>query len=312
MGSFQLAFEETNMQYQIFVPHALNLHRYALSHVLDKQWTDSVLRERIQTHITCENSGLLHNTLPNGFLYILGSGLFTDYFVKDPEAIFGEPIDQWGFLEVLCNLLGGPGCEQSTELFDLIMLIDEINDIWDGQAKSNFNRLFRRRGLDLKVQRMHDTVTWRHMKDLSELSRLYAINFAERVFHDREYCEYLSYLIANMFGFLGVPTANSGGVAKIEMVSRKDWPSWLYETLRARDRGKCAQCGNSFDELDGELNVDHIIPLAEGGCNDLVNLQLLCAKCNKSKGRQKIRVTSSIPPYLTWGKTSRIWRRSET
>lgn len=41
---------------------------------------------------------------------------------------------------------------------------------------------------------------------------------------------------------------------------------------------RCALCG-----AVNNLQVDHIFPLAEGGTNDLDNLQLLCRRCNSIK-----------------------------
>ena len=41
----------------------------------------------------------------------------------------------------------------------------------------------------------------------------------------------------------------------------------------------CGDCGTVDD-----LTVDHIIPIAHGGTNDLENLQVLCNSCNCRKG----------------------------
>jgi 5-methylcytosine-specific restriction enzyme A len=49
--------------------------------------------------------------------------------------------------------------------------------------------------------------------------------------------------------------------------------------LIERDGAKCQRCGATDN-----LCVDHIVPLASGGSNDLDNLQLLCGHCNLSKG----------------------------
>ena len=41
---------------------------------------------------------------------------------------------------------------------------------------------------------------------------------------------------------------------------------------------KCLACGKKKP-----LTVDHIIPLSQGGRNDILNLQMLCQSCNSSK-----------------------------
>lgn len=41
----------------------------------------------------------------------------------------------------------------------------------------------------------------------------------------------------------------------------------------------CALCGSSKHP-----EIDHIIPIAKGGTNEISNLQVLCRKCNRSKG----------------------------
>jgi len=48
--------------------------------------------------------------------------------------------------------------------------------------------------------------------------------------------------------------------------------------------GHCALCGIS--KKDRPLDVDHIIPRSRGGKNELANLQVLCSKCNRSKGNK--------------------------
>ena len=46
-------------------------------------------------------------------------------------------------------------------------------------------------------------------------------------------------------------------------------------------RWKCNHCGK---DIRDENHVDHILPLAKGGSNDMDNLQLLCPPCNLRKG----------------------------
>lgn len=53
------------------------------------------------------------------------------------------------------------------------------------------------------------------------------------------------------------------------------------KALYVLQKGKCAHCGAS---ISNGYHVDHVMPLSKGGSNDRLNLQLLCKKCNLSKG----------------------------
>lgn len=58
-------------------------------------------------------------------------------------------------------------------------------------------------------------------------------------------------------------------------------PEWdkLRAAVFLRDDYTCAYC-----EIRGvALECDHIIPLAKGGSNDIVNLITACASCNRAK-----------------------------
>lgn len=48
-----------------------------------------------------------------------------------------------------------------------------------------------------------------------------------------------------------------------------------------RDNYQCKGCGKT--ENEAQLTIDHIIPLAKGGSNDISNLQTLCFQCNRKK-----------------------------
>lgn len=58
----------------------------------------------------------------------------------------------------------------------------------------------------------------------------------------------------------------------------------LREYIKSRDNFTCCNCGNSTHiEPNLLLEIDHIIPIAKGGCTVEDNLQTLCWKCNRSK-----------------------------
>lgn len=54
------------------------------------------------------------------------------------------------------------------------------------------------------------------------------------------------------------------------------------DTLFVRQSGACLGCKRT----DVKLTVDHIIAVSNGGSSDPSNLQLLCRRCNTSKGRK--------------------------
>ena len=57
----------------------------------------------------------------------------------------------------------------------------------------------------------------------------------------------------------------------------KEVRTYIYQ----RDKYHCQSCGKTHQETN--LTIDHIIPLARGGTNDLSNLQTLCFTCNQRK-----------------------------
>lgn len=54
------------------------------------------------------------------------------------------------------------------------------------------------------------------------------------------------------------------------------------ETIYERDEGICQICGDPV--LDSDYEIDHIVPLAEGGLHEAQNLQLAHPSCNRRKG----------------------------
>lgn len=57
-----------------------------------------------------------------------------------------------------------------------------------------------------------------------------------------------------------------------------------WEELCAKYGNHCLACGRD----DVPLTVDHVIPLSQGGANDISNLQPLCLSCNCSKNTRTI------------------------
>lgn len=64
-----------------------------------------------------------------------------------------------------------------------------------------------------------------------------------------------------------------------------------YEVLK-RDSFTCQYCGQMAPEVI--LEVDHIIPVAEGGDDEIFNLITSCRDCNRGKGRVQLDDNTTI------------------
>jgi len=53
-----------------------------------------------------------------------------------------------------------------------------------------------------------------------------------------------------------------------------------------RDRFTCQYCGKMAPDVI--LEVDHIVPVAEGGGDEITNLITSCMDCNRGKGKRKL------------------------
>ena len=62
---------------------------------------------------------------------------------------------------------------------------------------------------------------------------------------------------------------------------RQPIPRKLRHQVFKRDGYRCRECGASKDETS--LEIDHIVPVARGGTNNIDNLQTLCRECNRMK-----------------------------
>lgn len=59
----------------------------------------------------------------------------------------------------------------------------------------------------------------------------------------------------------------------------------VRESVAKRDGHKCRYCGSN----QGPFDVDHIVPVARGGGDEIGNLVLACVPCNHSKGAKLLR-----------------------
>jgi hypothetical protein len=91
--------------------------------------------------------------------------------------------------------------------------------------------------------------------------------------------------IMNELGYKGEKYAKVAAVCDAfgwsNRMANKELTTAEKQALREQ-AGECAKCGATGVPLE----VDHIWPKSKGGTNETSNVQLLCRKCNASKGAQ--------------------------
>ena len=82
----------------------------------------------------------------------------------------------------------------------------------------------------------------------------------------------------------------------------------LYSQVAARANRRCEYC-LAPEELSGkEFQVEHIVPLASGGTDELNNLALACFRCNLSKGTaQAVQLYPGAPPVRLFNPRTDNW-----
>lgn len=76
------------------------------------------------------------------------------------------------------------------------------------------------------------------------------------------------------------------------MAERKAIGKKIRFEVFKRDSFRCQYCGRSAPDVI--LEVDHIIPVAEGGKNDVMNLITSCRDCNRGKGKKLLTDDETI------------------
>ncbi|MFP5467409.1 MAG: HNH endonuclease [Gammaproteobacteria bacterium] len=76
-------------------------------------------------------------------------------------------------------------------------------------------------------------------------------------------------------------------------------PSLTNSKLFVRDRSLCAYCGQRFGE--DHLTREHIVPVAQDGCDHWMNVVTACKACNHRKGNrtpEQARMSLMYAPYV--------------
>lgn len=76
------------------------------------------------------------------------------------------------------------------------------------------------------------------------------------------------------------------------MAKRKSLTKKVRFEVFKRDSFTCQYCG--AEAPNAVLHVDHVLPVKEGGDNEITNLVTACAACNMGKGARKLNDDSAL------------------
>ena len=128
-------------------------------------------------------------------------------------------------------------------------------------------------------------------------------NLADEVFHilfpDVVFCQSFNELVASYIPNYAEAFGNGDRrLTSRNRLRRVAIPAFAKRAIYHRDKGECRNCKKRLDRtlaVSLQEHFDHIVPLAQGGPNDLSNLQLLCDGCNSRKSAQRLAVSNLYP-----------------
>lgn len=285
---------------RIYTPLALKLHAYGLNSLHDPNWTGCVLFDKLKQHVRgrVEPVDMLYKTLNNGLLYHLGLWMLEDYFDFDHYLdTLEDEYRAWYLEDIVEAIIKFEKKSISTKsIKDAQSLLEKVDELYDALDDIKyFDFLDSEEGVE-QIFACCNNIYDEFKPIIPKFIHLYSLDYAERVFHDRQLCAFISELLVTI-GFDGMNSPHD--TEPKQWIERQSWPEWAVKAVRSRDRGHCSECGSDLAiELQDDENIDHIVPLSKAGTNDLVNLQLLCKPCNLKKYNKKQFVKTSIPPYL--------------
>lgn len=276
---------------------SLKLYAFGLNLLHDPNWTGGELYDNIKQHTRhrIEPYELLSKTINNGLLYHLGIWIYEQYFEEEERFENYLNIEDeyllW-YIEDFLKFLYDFGVEENNVLIsEVYAYVVHLEGLYETDEQDYYNKLKDRKKLINHAINLSATFA----DQLKTKKTEYAYAFAERIFHDRSICDYISKLIV----FIGFDGIDNDEKKPKSWIKRQRVPNWARNAIISRDRGKCAKCGkNLILELEDDYHIDHIVSLSIGGTNDLSNLQLFCKDCNSSKSNRIIPIESSVPNYF--------------
>jgi hypothetical protein len=287
----------------LYFPFTLRLYGHVLRCLRDHNFTGLDLFYRIKDCWKKRDTphDLLLRPLERGLSFKIGEWCFATIF--DVEGVsesmtrsYIAELSHEGLLWFLEDVVEAANRSQFFEHAPILLTIGsrikEIEDLYNERETDYYTQL--EGGARRKLINIFAKFCRSLPEPISRMKELYAYEVADRILHDRQLCNFIAQTVMDI-GFDGETEEG----LRTQWVERERWPARVRSILHARDRGKCAGCGvDIVQELHEDGHIDHMFSIARGGCNDLVNLQLLCTICNLAKLDQIAEVINSVPRYI--------------
>lgn len=262
----------------------------------------------LEFYETYYNANILTNIISDPFTYI---HKIHDWYVDDEEEVFLTAFPKLSRLHgfashVISELIWEKISEVKKENNSYNLWIDRALKYHDLPCEG-FGRFLRDQvvpssGWD------EDNVFDYHQElmltgEMGDLIDRLSMEVFHVLFANRKVLRDFNVFLSSMFQgqFSEIPSSDLGQkLKKPGVLKRVGIPMWVKRAVFYRDRGMCSLCQKDLSGIlstQPDSQYDHMIPLAEGGMNDVTNIQLLCQSCNGEKSGKVVPVSSL---YESW------------
>lgn len=267
---------------------------------------------RLEFYETYYYANILSNIISDPFPYIRG---IHEWYEDNEESVFLPSFPKFSRLHSFSvHIIDSLIAEQVNDVEVDYFAQKKANDVWVDRALKfhglpcdGFQDYLDNAGVstaDLNEDHLYDY--HQELMLTGELDTLLE-HLADEVFHvlfaNRKLLAQFNEFMARglQLFFDEVPDTELGSkLKKPGVLKRVRIPMWVKKAVFFRDRGICSQCNKDISgqfSSQPDAQYDHIIPLAMGGLNDVTNIQLLCQKCNGSKSKAFVPVSTI---YESW------------
>jgi 5-methylcytosine-specific restriction endonuclease McrA len=259
-------------------------------------------------------ANIIQNVLNDTMAYARN---LNDWHEDREVGIFLQPFKKWSILhDISCFIIESLISETLNEPILEAIANNDRSELWVDKAlrrhgfeTEGFRGWAARNSVDLSEISEDDVHLYHQdLSDAGDLEKLLSQLSNEvffLLFGNRLLLQRLNSYVAGLVNRIeraDLPKEYLALLARDGVPARVHIPEWVRRAVFFRDRGMCACCNTDLSGLvttHTEKHFDHIIPLAEGGVNDVTNIQLLCGVCNLTKGRRIVGVSNHYEAWYT-------------